>query len=101
MSILYRRVRWGLDPLTVSELAIFFYMYKYIRFCEQERPEMDDFERKKKKFNIKKILGKKFLTDTLAKTWQTIFAYSFVSEHSKHFFCYFEKKKIVFFRGPP
>ena len=48
-------------------------------FFKREKPKMDDFERKK---NLKE----KFLTDTLAKSSQTNFAYYIVSEHSKHFF---------------
>ena len=56
---------------------------------KQERPEMDDFEEKGKKY-LKKILGTIFnLSDTLAnisaKLSQNIFAYSFVSDHSRHF----------------
>ena len=48
---------------------------------------MDGFE---KNFNIlKKSVAKnvceQFLMDTLANISQNIFAYSFVSEHSKHF----------------
>ena len=43
---------------------------------KQEKPEIDD------------------LTDTLGKMSQNIFAYSFVSEHSKHFF--YLKKKLAF-----
>ena len=35
---------------------------------------------------------KKFLTDTLAKMKQNIFAYSFVSEHFNHFYLFWEKK---------
>ena len=42
-------------------------MYKYICLLIQEKPEMDDFERKQ---NL--VLN--------------IFAYSLASEHSKHFF---------------
>ena len=45
-------------------------------FLKQEKPEMDDFE--------EEFL--EFLTDTLAKMSQYIFAYSFVSEHPKLFF---------------
>ena len=62
---------------------------------------------KKKKYGSKgKILRKilifkkifwKVLTDILTKTSQNIFAYSFISEHSKHFF-YFEKKTYIFVR---
>ena len=37
-----------------------------------------------------KIIRKMFLTETLAKMSQNMYAYSFFSEHSKHFF-YFEK----------
>ena len=40
----------------------------------------------KEKFQyFKNIFLTKFLTDTLAKISQNIFANSFVSEHSKHF----------------
>ena len=39
-----------------------------------------------------------FLTDTLANILQNSFAYSFVSEHYKHFF-YFDKKNAVFAVG--
>ena len=61
----------------------------------QEKSEMDDFERRKKNFGSKgKILflfslKNKFLTDTLAKMSRNYFCI-FVSEHSKHFF-YFKK----------
>ena len=41
-------------------------------FFKREKPKMDDFERKK---NLKE----KFLTDTLAKSSQTNFAYYIVS----------------------
>ena len=70
-------------------------MYKYICFFKQEKPEMDDFEEtnvlkeKHLKFQYhKKIFWKMFkiLTDTHAKMSKNTFAYSFVSEHSKHFF---------------
>ena len=42
-------------------------------FLKQERPEVDDFERKKKlwlyrKNIFKNIVGKMFITETLAKT---------------------------------
>ena len=40
----------------------------------------------------------KFLTNTLAKMSQTIFAYAFVSEHSMYYF-YFEKKIGLFSVG--
>ena len=45
---------------------------------------------------FKKIFLKmsKFLTDTLAKSSQNIFVYSFASEHSKHPF--FEKETCIF-----
>ena len=63
-------------------------------FLKQVKYEMDDFKEfnnfgpRGKNFNI---LRKYFeqcpiLTDTLAKMSQNIFAYSFVSEHSKHYF---------------
>ena len=42
---------------------------------------MDDFERRKKRW-LEKKNTRKILTDTLAKTSQNIFAYSFVSRHS-------------------
>ena len=38
----------------------------------------------------------RFLTDTFAKALHNIFAYSFVSEHSKHFLLILRKKKLVF-----
>ena len=54
-------------------------MYSYIYvFFKQERPVMDDFEEERK-------ISSQVLTDTLKKTSQNIFAYSFISEHSKHF----------------
>ena len=37
---------------------------------------------------------KMFITDTLAKTSQNILAYSFVSEHSKHFSSFWEENKL-------
>ena len=46
---------------------------------------MDDFERMEW-----------FLMDTLAKMSQNMFAYSIVSEHSKHFFLFLEKKLASF-----
>ena len=55
-------------------------IYIYI-FLTQERTE------KKEKLNV--------FTDTLAKTSHNIFVYSFVSEHSTHFF-YFDKKNFKF-----
>ena len=63
-------------------------------FLKQEKPEIDDIERRRKTLVLKKknvlrnIFEKvfKFLRDTLAKNSQNICAYSFVSEHSKHFF---------------
>ena len=61
-------------------------------FLKQETPEMDDFEKKslvlKEKFKyFKKIFLKmsKFFTDTLAKSSQNIFAYSFVLKDSRTF----------------
>ena len=58
---------------------------------------MDDFERKTKNGSEgkRKMLGKQFLTDTLAKTSQSSFACSYVSDHSRHFF-YFEEKNCIF-----
>ena len=61
-------------PLAVGgqrDFLLFFYMYKYVyMFLKQERPEMDDFERRINFGCKEKILGKmsKFLTDTLTKT---------------------------------
>ena len=64
-------------------------------FIKQEKPKMDDFERKKlvlkeKYFKNVNILRKYFFhnvsTDTLAKMPQNIFSHCFVSEHSKHYF---------------
>ena len=43
-------------------------------FLKQEKPEMNDFERKKNFGSKRKISN--FLTDTQAKTSQNIFAYS-------------------------
>ena len=59
-------------------------------FLKQEKPDMDDFERKKY------FETSKFLSDTLAKISQNIFAYSKVSEHSKHFFYMLRKKTRIF-----
>ena len=56
-------------------------------FLEREKPKMDDFEKKKEN----KLW---FLTYTLAKSSKFIFSYSFVSEHSKHF--YFILRKHIF-----
>ena len=75
-----------------------------LKLFEQERPGMDDRKNLvckgkilRKNFNVvRKYWGKCFLTDTLAKTSQNIFAYSFVSEHSKHSFL-FQEKKLEFF----
>ena len=49
-------------------------------YLKQERPEMDDFEKKK---NSKK--GFFFYGSPFIKTSQKIFAYSFVSKYSKLF----------------
>ena len=49
---------------------------KYCKYCEQ------------------------FLMDTLANISQNIFAYTFVSEHSKHFFLFREKKNFFSVGGP-
>ena len=67
-----------------------------IYFLKQEKPEIDDFEQTKKRWFLWKNIDAKFLTDTLAKMSQNIFAYSFVSEHSKHLF---EKNLVFFSRG--
>ena len=52
---------------------------------ERRNEKMDDFERKKKTSVLKENFNI-LRTDTLAKSSLNIFAYSFVSEHSKHFF---------------
>ena len=39
-------------------MQVFFYMYKYTMFLEQEKPEMDDF--KEKKMVLKGTLFEKF-----------------------------------------
>ena len=49
-------------------------------FLKEEKPEIDDCE--------------KNTLDTLAKSSQNIFLYSFVSDHSKHFLFIFRKKNI-------
>ena len=62
-------------------------------FLKRERPEMDDLERKKKfgcEGKILSIFKKKSYARYPSKN---IFAYSTISEHSKHFFLYFEGKK--------
>ena len=77
-------------------------------FLKQEKPEMNDFERKGNFGSKGKYLGKisifnenilwnvsTFLMDTLANISQKFFVYSFVSEHSKHFF-YLRQKKLAF-----
>ena len=66
-------------------------MHKYM-FLKKKKPEMEDFERKKKIGSKEKYL---FLTDTLAKILKNIFAYSFVSEHSKDFLNF--ETRITFF----
>ena len=72
---------------------------KYV--FEQEKPEKDDFERRKKigskgkiLFNILRKYFEMFLTYTLSKMSKNIFAYSFVSEHFKTFFLFWEKTCI-------
>ena len=83
-----------------------FYMYEYTyMFLKQEKPETDVFEEEKifgskGKFQyFKKAFWKmsKFLMDTLVRMLKNIFAYSFVSEHTKH--SSFYKKKSVYFSG--
>ena len=69
-------------PHTAAYASFFTFMNKNI--FKQEKPEMDDFERKKHFDSKGKIL--KFKMDTLEKTSQNMFASTFVSEHSKHFF---------------
>ena len=46
-------------------------------FFKQEKPELDDFERKKNFGSKRKIVLKMFFKDTLAKRPQNIFAYFF------------------------
>ena len=43
---------------TLDFMQVFFYMYKYTMFLEQEKPEMDDF--KEKKMVLKGTLFEKF-----------------------------------------
>ena len=64
-------------------MQVLFLHIKIYMFSKQEKPDMVDFERKKY-FEMSK-----FLSDTLAKISQNIFAYSTASEHSKHFFFIF------------
>ena len=61
-------------------------------FLKQEKPQMDDFERRKNIGSKGKIsiFKKKFLTDTLAKMSQNIFAYSFFSQNILSIYFYFE-----------
>ena len=67
-----------------------------IMFLKQEKPEMDNFEEEtklvlKEKFHyFKKIFEKcpSFQRIPLQKCHKIFFAYSFVSEHSKHFFSF-------------
>ena len=54
-------------------------------------PEMDDFERRSKTLVLKE--------NTMAKIVQNIFAYSFVSEHSKQFFFILRKNTCIFSGG--
>ena len=65
-------------------------------FFKQEKPELDDFERKKNFGSKRKIVLKMFFKDTLAKSSQSIFAYSFFSEHSKHFIFILREKTCIF-----
>ena len=64
-------------------------------FLKPVRPEMDDFERKKalvvkekylNKFQYFKKISGTFFYRYICKNLTNIFAYSFVSGHSKHFF---------------
>ena len=82
-------------PLSCQQTLYFMQVFfTCINIYVFERPEMDDFEEKKlqvlqEKYQyFKKIFRKivNFFTDILAKKSQNIFAYSFVSEHSKLFF---------------
>ena len=78
---------------------------EHIKKLKQEKSEMDDFEEEKNFGSKGKILRKvqylfNFLSDTLAKMSQSLVAYSFVSEHSKHFF-YVENKTCILKRGRP
>ena len=80
-------------------------------FLKQEKPEMANLELKKnfgskgkifRKISVfQKNIVKKVSMDTLAKMSQNIFAY-FVSENSKHFF-HFRNKRTLFSGGgsPP
>ena len=65
-------------------------------FLKHEKPEMDDFERKN--FfcpNGKYFENEKFLTDTLSKKLQNIYAY-FWFQNILSIFLYFEKKNLHF-----
>ena len=65
-------------------------------FLKQEKPVMNDFERRKKlvlKEKYFKEEEKNVKIDTLAKISQNIFAHCFVSERYK-LFLYFDKKKL-------
>ena len=53
-------------------------------FLKQEYPEMDDFE--EKKFCSKEKF--QYFKKILEKISQNIVVYSFVSEHSKHYFSF-------------
>ena len=66
-------------------------MYKYNK---QEKPEMDDFERKKT-LVLKENYLEKFLTDTLEKMSQNILHIFFLQNILSIFF-YFEKKTCIF-----
>ena len=75
----------GLDP--PPELLAFFKIICiniYFYFILQEKPEMDEFQRKKN-FGSN---GEMFLMDThgFMEQFHKLFLYSFVSEHCKHFF---------------
>ena len=70
-------------------MQVFFYMYKYIYVLKQEGPEMDE-EKNGSKGKVLMII----LEENIGKIPQNIFAYSFVSEHSKVFLDF--EKKLAF-----
>ena len=65
---------------------------------KQEKPEMDDEERKKN-FSSRGKIVRTYLRGTLEKILKNIFASSFVSENSKNYFLFWEKKLHFLVRG--
>ena len=74
-------------PELLADIAIlifkfFAYMYEYICFWNKKSLKWMTLKEKKKIVKEKYLKKEKFLTDTLAKSSQNIFEYSFASEHS-------------------